>query len=118
MIDFPSNEHTTPGYLARPDDEAQHPGLVVIQEWWGLNEHIKDVTQRFAREGFVAVAPDLYHGTVVSEPDETVAIVVTGTGLKDSKSALNASGGVTPIEPYLEDVAALYGDASDEPVEQ
>jgi carboxymethylenebutenolidase len=43
---------------------------VVIQEWWGLNEHIKDVTRRFADEGFVALAPDLYHGVVTSEPDE------------------------------------------------
>lgn len=70
MIDFPSNEHTTPGYLARPDDEAQHPGLVVIQEWWGLLPHIKDVAERFARAGFVALAPDLYHGQKAEEPDE------------------------------------------------
>lgn len=69
MIDFPSNEHTTPGYLAQPL-HGEHPGLVVIQEWWGLVPHIKDVAERFARQGFVALAPDLYHGQSAAEPDE------------------------------------------------
>ncbi len=69
-IQFPSDSHTTPGYLAQPDDGKPHPGIVVIQEWWGLVPHIKDVAERFAREGFVALAPDLYHGKAASEPDE------------------------------------------------
>ncbi len=69
-LEFKSNAHTTPGYLARPDDTQTHPGIVVIQEYWGLVPHIKDVTERFAREGFVALAPDLYHGQPASEPDE------------------------------------------------
>ena len=42
----------------------------MIQEWWGLVPHIKDVAERFAREGFVALAPDLYHGQASTEPDE------------------------------------------------
>ncbi len=58
------------GYLARPEGNEPAPAIVVVQEWWGLNEHIKDVTRRFADEGFVALAPDLYHGVVTSEPDE------------------------------------------------
>jgi carboxymethylenebutenolidase len=70
MIEFPSNGERTPGFLARPQDEAAHPGLVVIQEWWGLVPHIKDVAQRFAAQGFIALAPDLYHGQAASEPDE------------------------------------------------
>lgn len=70
MIRFPSNDHETPGFLARPDDEDTHPGVVVIQEWWGLMPHIRDVAQRFAREGYVALAPDLYHGEKADEPDE------------------------------------------------
>ncbi len=70
MIQFPSDSYTTPGYLAMPDDGATHPALVVIQEWWGLVPHIKDVAERFAREGFVALAPDLYHGKEAAEPDE------------------------------------------------
>jgi carboxymethylenebutenolidase len=70
MIDYPSGGQTTPGYLARPDDGDRHPGIVVIQEWWGLVPHIKDVAERFAREGFIALAPDLYHGQAATEPDE------------------------------------------------
>ena len=73
MIEFASNGGTAPGYLARPESGSgpgSGPGLVVIQEWWGLNDHIKEVADRFAAEGFVALAPDLYHGTVTEEPDE------------------------------------------------
>ncbi len=68
-VRFPSDGAQGTGYLARPGDGATHPGVVVIQEWWGLVPHIKDVADRFAREGFVALAPDLYHGTAASEPD-------------------------------------------------
>jgi carboxymethylenebutenolidase len=70
MIEFSINDHATPGYLAQPADGQAHPGVVVIQEWWGLVPHIKDVAERFAREGFVALAPDLYHGQAADEPDE------------------------------------------------
>ena len=64
------------GYLARPADEGPAPAVIVIQEWWGLNDHIKDVTDRFAAEGFVALAPDLYHGQVTTEPDEARKLVM------------------------------------------
>jgi carboxymethylenebutenolidase len=70
MIDYPINAHTTPGYLVQPDDDQPRPAIVVIQEWWGLVPHIKDVAERFAREGFIALAPDLYHGQAAEEPDE------------------------------------------------
>ena len=66
MVEFPSNGTTGTGYLAGTDG----PGVVVIQEWWGLVDHIKDVCDRFAAEGFVALAPDLYHGEAADEPDE------------------------------------------------
>jgi carboxymethylenebutenolidase len=70
MIEFPINAHSAPGYLAQPTDGQAHPGVVVIQEWWGLVPHIKEVAERFAHEGFVALAPDLYHGQAADEPDE------------------------------------------------
>jgi carboxymethylenebutenolidase len=69
MVEFPSNGHTAQGYLALPES-GSGPGLVVIQEWWGLVPHIEDVCDRFAAEGFVALAPDLYHGESTTEPDE------------------------------------------------
>jgi len=58
------------GYLARPQDGQAYPGVLLIQEWWGIDGHVKDLTERMAREGYVVLAPDLYHGRVVHEPDE------------------------------------------------
>ena len=69
MVEFQSNGGTTRGYLSTPEG-GRGPGVVVIQEWWGLVPHIEDVADRFAREGFVALAPDLYHGEVARSPDE------------------------------------------------
>ena len=69
IVEFPSNGHTAQGYLALPES-GPGPGVVVIQEWWGLVPHIRDVCDRFAAEGFVALAPDLYHGQSTTEPDE------------------------------------------------
>lgn len=76
LIDFPSNGHTCSGYLALPA-AGSGPGVIVIQEWWGLVPHIKDVCDRFAAEGFVALAPDLYHGKQTTEPDEAGKLMMT-----------------------------------------
>jgi carboxymethylenebutenolidase len=68
MIQFQGNGATCDGYLASPDGGG--PGVIVIQEWWGLNDHIKDICNRFAGEGFAALAPDLYQGKITTAPDE------------------------------------------------
>ena len=65
MVEFKSNGGTCTGYLAG----ASGPGVIVIQEWWGLVPHITDIADRFAAEGFVALAPDMYHGEMTDEPD-------------------------------------------------
>ena len=57
-VEFPSNGHTCGGYLATPPS-GRGPGVVVIQEYWGVNAHVRDLCDRFAAEGFVALAPDL-----------------------------------------------------------
>lgn len=69
-VSFPSTGGSTPAFLATPQAAGRFPGLVVIQEWWGLVPHIEAVTRRFAESGFVALAPDLYHGEAAEEPDE------------------------------------------------
>ena len=69
MVEFPFAGGNTGGYLSIPE-KGNGPGVVVIQEWWGLVDHIKDVCDRFAAEGFVALAPDLYHGKTAKSPDE------------------------------------------------
>src|SRR2546430_4801988 len=68
MIDFPSNSTKTSAYLATPPS-GKGPGVLVIQEWWGLVRHIKNVCDRLAAEGFTALAPDMYHGKTANEPD-------------------------------------------------
>src|SRR5438045_19632 len=68
MINFDSGDDRFEGYLAIPKN-GKGPGVIVIQEWWGLVGHIKSVADRFAAEGFVALAPDLYQGKQADEPD-------------------------------------------------
>ncbi|MCZ6462843.1 MAG: dienelactone hydrolase family protein [Proteobacteria bacterium] len=66
---FPSDGEERHGYLAVPAS-GRGPGVIVVQEWWGLVDHIRDVCDRLARQGFVALAPDLYRGDRTSDPDE------------------------------------------------
>jgi len=88
-VQYPSNGGTTPGYLATAQS-GKGPGLIVIQEWWGLVSHIKHVCDRFAAEGFSALAPDLYHGKSTSEPDEANKLFMAlqiGQAEKDLRGA-------------------------------
>lgn len=93
MVTFPSNGSTAEGYLALPTGEdgasGSGPGLIVVQEWWGLVGHIKAVADRFAAAGFVALAPDFYHGTATGEPDEAMRLMM---GLAMDRAALDIAG--------------------------
>lgn len=91
LVDFPSNGHGASGYLALPEG-GSGPGLIVIQEWWGLVPHITDLCDRFAAEGFVALAPDLYHGETTTEPDEAGKLMMA---LNLDRAAQDLSGAVT-----------------------
>ena len=66
---FEHNGLALRGYLAEPEGTPK-AGLVVIQEWWGLNDDIRGIADRYAAEGYLAFAPDLYHGELATEPDE------------------------------------------------
>lgn len=68
-VSFPSNGGTAHGYLAVPAS-GSGPGVIVIQEWWGLDDHVAGIADRLAGEGFVALAPDLYGGRVAHDADE------------------------------------------------
>jgi carboxymethylenebutenolidase len=67
-VEFASNGSTAGGYLATPSS-GSGPGVIVVQEWWGLNPQIRRTTDRFADEGFVALAPDLYHGELAGHDE-------------------------------------------------
>ena len=91
-VTIKSNGGTMDGYLATPAS-GRGPGVVVIQEWWGLNDQIKGVADMFAREGFVALAPDFYHGkgAKIGEPDGAQKLMMeffqASTAAKDAKGA-------------------------------
>jgi carboxymethylenebutenolidase len=90
-IEFAGNGEAVHGFLAFPDGNGPFPGVIVVQEWWGLDDHIKDVAQRFAGEGFVALAPDLYHGKVTSEPNEAQKMMMSLNMPQASKELVKAT---------------------------
>lgn len=90
LVTFPSNGGQGQGYLAKPAS-GKGPGVVVIQEWWGLNDNIKSIADRLAGEGFVALAPDLYNGQVTKEPDEAMKLMMA---MKIEQAAKEISGAV------------------------
>ena len=89
-VTFPSNGSQAHGYLATPAS-GSGPGVIVIQEWWGLTDHIASVTDRLAAEGFVALAPDLYGGKVAHDADEAMTLL---TELPVEGAARDLSGAV------------------------
>lgn len=84
-------ETGAPGVLARPDS-GSGPGVVVIQEWWGLVPHIEDVTRRLADAGFVALAIDFYRGVETTEPDEAEKLMM---GLQVPNAAADIAAGAS-----------------------
>ncbi|HWO72764.1 MAG TPA: dienelactone hydrolase family protein [Dehalococcoidia bacterium] len=88
IVRFPSNGSTAEGYLSLPE-RTPAPAVIVIQEWWGLNDNIKGIADRFAGEGFLALAPDLYHGRVTSEPDEAQKLMMA---MKMDEAARDMAG--------------------------
>lgn len=100
MVEFTANGGSASGYLATPAS-GKGPGLILIQEYWGLVDHIKDLADRFARAGFVTLAPDLYHGKATKSPDEAgkmlmaLNIAQAGKDMKGAADYLLASSAVT-----------------------
>jgi carboxymethylenebutenolidase len=87
-VTYPSNGGTSEGYLALPES-GTGPGVVVIQEWWGLVPHIESLVDRFALAGFAALAPDLYHGAQTGEPDDAVRLLM---GMAMDQAAKDIAG--------------------------
>jgi len=102
-VTFPSGDRSAHGYLALPVS-GSGPGVIVIQEWWGLTDHIKSVADRLAAEGFVALAPDLYGGKTTHDADEAAKMMEQ---LPESQAVRDLSGAVE----YLLAHEAVTGDA-------
>lgn len=100
MVEFKANGRNSTGYLATPPS-GKGNGLIVIQEYWGLVDHIKDVAERFAKAGYLTLAPDLYHGKATKSPDEAgkmlmaLNIAEAGKDMKGAAQYLLGSSAVT-----------------------
>src|SRR3954466_15682363 len=100
MVTFESNGGTADGYLA--EAEGGGPGIILVQEWWGLVGHIKEVAERFASAGFPTLAPDFFHGATTGEPDEAMRLMM---GLAMDRAATDVAGAAA----YLSGVRAGAG---------
>ena len=104
-IEFTSGSDTVRGYLAVPAS-GSGPGVLVIQEWWGLVDHIRDVCDRFARDGFVALAPDLYRGERAGDPDAAGRLMMS---LEIPRAARDLEGAVQALLGQDATVGARVG---------
>ena len=101
MVEFAANGGTAQGYLSVPPS-GHGAGVLVLQEWWGLVDHIKDVADRLAAAGFVALAPDLYRGEAATSPDEAQRLMMsidlpfTASALRGGAEFLRAHAAVQP----------------------
>lgn len=101
MVEFAANGDSAHGYLALPPS-GHGPGVLVLQEWWGLVDHIKTVADRLAAAGFVALAPDLYRGEATTSPDEAQRLMMsldlpfTAQALQGGAAFLRAHEAVRP----------------------
>jgi carboxymethylenebutenolidase len=70
-----ANGNTVGGRIAEPSGSGKAPAVILIQEWWGLNDHIESIVDRLATEGFLVIAPDLYHGKIAKDADEAAELM-------------------------------------------
>ena len=99
-LQFEAENGATTAYVAAPDNaDATTPTVILIQEYWGLNDHIKDIAARYAGEGFRAVAPDLYRGKLAQNPQEAGQMM----------QALKIADGIEIIKNAVEKTRETYG---------
>src|SRR5580698_3516267 len=70
MVKFPSGKDTIDGFLAVPEQPGRYPGVIVIHEWWGLNDWVKEQSEKLAEQGYLVLAVDLYRGKTATDPSE------------------------------------------------
>lgn len=106
-VEFASNGNTASGYLARPEG-GSGPGVIVVQEWWGLDSGIKEMADRLAAAGFVALAPDLYHGEL-AEHDEMDKASTLMTELPIDRAGRDMGGAVDLLADHDATTGAAIG---------
>jgi len=101
-VNFPSGKETISGFLAVPDKPGQYPALIVIHEWWGLNDWVKEQTEKLAAQGYVALAVDLYRGKVATDPSEAHELMrglPQDRAIRDLQAAFTYLGTRKDVQP-------------------
>jgi carboxymethylenebutenolidase len=142
-LNLDTSRGATTAYVARRDPQVVaeiNAGVILIHEWWGINDHIRDLAGRYAKEGYLCVAPDLYRGRVAKDTEEASALMQAleiDDGIETIRKAMDAAaetyqvkrfaingycmGGTFALRaaseiPELEAAAPFYGDIPDEAV--
>ena len=140
-LNLSTSRGATTAYVTRPQGEF-HAAVILIQEWWGINQHIRDIAGRYANEGYLCVAPDLYRGRVAKDAEEASALMnalAIEDGIETIRKAMDAAestynvkefaitgycmGGTFALRaaceiPELKAAAPFYGDIPEEDVLQ
>jgi carboxymethylenebutenolidase len=105
-VSYKSGDDTVSGYLALPDGAGKHPAIIVIHEYWGLNDWVKEQAQKYAAQGYVALAVDLYRGRVAANPDEAHILM---RGLPDDRGMRDLQAAYAYVSSRPEVNAAKIG---------
>jgi len=97
-LSFSTADGDTNAYVAAPDEKTEK-AVIVVQEYWGLNDHIKDIANRYAAEGFLAIAPDLYRGQMATNPGDASRLM----------QALKLDDGLATIKSAMDKATETYG---------
>ena len=95
-VSYKSGDETVQGMLYAPEGKGPFPALVVIHEWWGLNDWVKEQASKLADQGYVTLAVDLYRGKVATTPDEAHEIM-RGVAGRPRRSRSARGGGISEI---------------------
>lgn len=101
-VTYGTNGGTVDGYLAEPTGGQAHPGVILIQEWWGIEPHIKEMAERIASQGYIVLAPDLYHGQVAQEPNEAMKHMMAlnfEAAVNEIRKGIDHLQGIDQVQP-------------------
>jgi carboxymethylenebutenolidase len=106
MVTYKSGEEEVSAYLAMPEEKGKYPAVIMIHEWWGLNDWIKSMADALASEGYVVLAVDLYRGKVTNKPDEASALM---SGLPKDRAIRDLKSAYAYLQSLSEVNAAKIG---------
>ena len=105
-VSYKSGDETVSSFLVLPDGDGRHPAIIVIHEWWGLNDWVKEQAQKYAAQGYVALAVDLYRGKVATNPDDAHILM---RGLPDDRGMRDLEAAFTYLSTRPDVNAAKIG---------